>query len=137
VEFHALTTDDVRERTKAVVEGCGAVEHAQSMPLLLRPVVCSSYCVQDTMSVLRAFNLFRAMGCRNMVVTDLHNRVVGMLERDDFADVVGHHDAGHGHGHGGHGHGGHGNGEADAQHQPAPPATTGAANREALLPRPR
>lgn len=39
------------------------------------------------MSILRAYSLFRSMGCRTMVVTDIGNKVVGMLSRPDLVDI--------------------------------------------------
>eukprot|EP01052_Picozoa_sp_SAG31_P071025 SAG31_NODE_29918_length_388_cov_0.719723_1_plen_69_part_00 len=39
------------------------------------------------MSILRAYLLFRTMGCRHMVVLDIANSVIGMLSRHDLADL--------------------------------------------------
>ena len=56
--------------------------------LALGPMInTSSYSVRDNMSILRAYTMFRSMGCRTMVVTDIGNKVVGMLTRHDLVDV--------------------------------------------------
>ena len=87
-------------------ERCRTLEGAATAPLDLKPVInTSSYTVRENMSILRAYSLFRTMGCRSMVVVDISNHVVGMLTRPDLVDIC-HppHDHGHGHGHGGGGH---------------------------------
>ena len=84
---------------EAVMARCRA-SGALTAPLALHPVLnTSSYTVNDKMSILRAYNLFRTMGCRHMVVVDISNKVVGMLTRHDLVDVChpphddhGHHD---------------------------------------------
>jgi CBS-domain-containing membrane protein len=102
-----------RSKTKAmceadagkVMERCRSSD-ALAAPLALGPVVnTSSYCVNEKMSILRAYSLFRTMGCRHMVVVDIGNRVVGVLTRHDLVDVC--HPPHHGHDHGGGGGGGH------------------------------
>ena len=56
--------------------------------LPLGPVInTSTYTVRDNMSILRAYTLFRSMGCRQMVVVDIGNHVVGMLTRNDLVDI--------------------------------------------------
>lgn len=53
----------------------------------LRPYINSgAYVVHHTASVNRAYRLFRTMGLRHLPVTDLHNRVVGMITRKDMTN---------------------------------------------------
>ena len=44
--------------------------------------------MRETVSVLRAYQLFRQLGSRHLVVTDIANRVVGLLSRLDFEHDV-------------------------------------------------
>ena len=93
----------------------------------------SSYTVRENMSILRAYDLFRTMGCRHMVVVDISNHVVGMLTRNTLVDVCHpphdiHHDSGHG------GHGSHGAPhDAHSANGAVPPMSGN--GHEALLPR--
>eukprot|EP00966_Prymnesium_polylepis_P085948 1989081-Prymnesium_polylepis.1 len=48
------------------------------------------------MSILRAYTLFRTMGCRHMPVVDIGHQVVGMLTRNELVDVCNPHPP-HGH----------------------------------------
>ena len=86
---HAHKTKDVCTSDAAnLVQRCRDVEGGVDAPLSLKPVVnLSAYSVRDTMSILRAYNIFRTMGCRNMVVVDIGNKVVGMLTRNDLVDI--------------------------------------------------
>ena len=65
-----------------IMERCRTLEGAATAPLDLKPVInTSSYTVRENMSILRAYSLFRTMGCRFMLVVDIGNQVVGMLTR--------------------------------------------------------
>ena len=125
-----LTKETCRKAAEAVLERCRAA-NAEGTPIDLKPVTNSSaFSVRDTVSILRAYDIFRTMGCRYMVVTDVANRVVGCLSRNDLVDVCHPHDDSHG----AHNHGTAG---AAAAHPPAhvvSPAAGPAGNREALLP---
>ena len=51
--------------------------------------------MRDNISILRAYSLFRTMGCRHMVIVDIGNKVVGALARYDVVDVCHPHDETH------------------------------------------
>jgi chloride channel 7 len=113
------TKDMCVGEAEAIITRCRTVAGALEAPLTLGPFInTSSYTVRDNMSILRAYSLFRSMGCRTMVVTDIGNQVVGMLARHDLVDVC--HPPHHGHDH------------APTPAPAAPPA--GGSGREALLP---
>ena len=87
---------------EAVMARCRQ-SNALDAPLALGPLInTSSYTCNERMSILRAYSLFRTMGCRHMVVCDVGNKVVGMLTRHDLVDVChpphddhGHHEEAH------------------------------------------
>ena len=88
ISHGAKTTDSVQKDAEELIQRCREIEGAVDAKLDLRPVVnSSSYSVRDSMSILRAYNLFRTMGCRNMIVVDVGNKVVGMLTRNDLVDI--------------------------------------------------
>lgn len=93
-----LETAEVVQRSKTkemcisdaegVISRCRSIQGAMEAKLALGPMInTSSYSVRDNMSILRAYTMFRSMGCRTMVVTDIGNKVVGMLTRHDLVDV--------------------------------------------------
>ena len=72
----------------AIKERCRTMD-ALERPLAIGPLInTSAYTVRDSMSILRAYKLFRTMGCRQMVVTDISNKVVGMLTRACLVEVL-------------------------------------------------
>jgi len=42
--------------------------------------------IQETASVHRAYALFRALGCRFLVVVNRYNQCVGTISRDDLTN---------------------------------------------------
>ena len=66
ISHGAKTTESVQKDAEELIQRCREIEGAVDAKLDLRPVVnSSSYSVRDSMSILRAYNLFRTMGCRN------------------------------------------------------------------------
>lgn len=51
--------------------------------LLLHAVLCCAQ-VQESMSLERAYIMFRNMGVRHLLVVDEHNRVKGIVTRKDL-----------------------------------------------------
>jgi len=97
LEFRPLEIAEMRQasKTKQMCEADATAvkDHCRRMGALntllpLGPVInTSTYTVRDNMSILRAYTLFRSMGCRQMVVVDIGNHVVGMLTRNDLVEV--------------------------------------------------
>lgn len=75
----------------------------RDQPCDLDPYVnASAFAVRNDFSLHRAYMLFRTMGLRHLVITDVENKVVGVLTRRDLMDFRLHailHPHGHGHGH--------------------------------------
>src|ERR1700733_7416581 len=44
----------------------------------------STFCVPSQFSLLRTYLLFRSMGARHLVVTDVHNQVLGIITKKDL-----------------------------------------------------
>jgi len=82
------TKQNVVADTESIIEKAKSKAGALDTLISLAPVVnTSGFTCRDNMSILRAYSLFRTMGCRTMVVTDIGNQVVGMLTRHDLVDV--------------------------------------------------
>jgi len=53
----------------------------------LRPYTNTApYSIQETASVQRAYNLFRSLGLRFLVVVNRYNQCVGTISRDDLTN---------------------------------------------------
>lgn len=84
----AKTKQNVVADTESVIDRAKSKPGAVDAHLPLATVInTSGFTVRDNMSILRAYSMFRTMGCRTMVVTDIGNRVAGMLTRHDLVDV--------------------------------------------------
>ena len=67
------------------IEHCDMNTADQRCWLDLRPYInAAPYIVQENATLQRTYRLFRTMGLRHLCVTDLHNRVVGVITRKDL-----------------------------------------------------
>ncbi|KAJ8037197.1 H(+)/Cl(-) exchange transporter 7 [Holothuria leucospilota] len=68
------------------IEDISITDREKECSIDLRPFMNPSpYSVSKEASLPRIFRLFRALGLRHLVVTDGHNRVIGMVTRKDLA----------------------------------------------------
>jgi CBS-domain-containing membrane protein len=103
MELLAAADAETPEWVAATLETCAGQPALAEAHVDLGPYVnASAFSVRSDFSLHRAYMIFRTMGLRHLIITDVANEVVGVLTRKDLMDfrlhaVLHAHDQ-HGHG---------------------------------------